>query len=327
MTYEFTPLVIPFALSAGCLFVPWYFARRISDRRTVAALVLWTLPVVVWAVAVMLRLSATTLSAERTWHSVRFVGPAFGSVGYFLFTAAYTSHTRWFRRRRLLGLACVPVLTTLLALTNAEHMLLRATIERAGTGPFVMAYTPGPWFVIHVLYSYALVLIGTAWLVRRFREHRSHVFFEGQIGGVLLGVLIVVATNVSFNAGVTEIDWTPVAGAVSAVLIAATAVEYRFLDVAPLARETVIENMDDGIVVTDTDGRIVDANGRAGTVLNTGADRVVGSAIGEVFVTPTETIEEVIAGSNEVAEDAPGTRERNTALRDQRLTRINAVGR
>lgn len=307
MSYEFTPLLIPFALSAGSPFALWYFARRVSDRRMLTALVLWTLPIVVWSIAVTLRLSATTLSAERTWHSLRFIGPAFGSVGYFLFTAVYTNRGKWFRRRRLLGLLSVPTVTTVLALTNSEHMLVRAAIEQAETGPFVMAYTPGPWFVIHALYSYVLLLIGTVWLVRRFWENRRHVFFRGQIGSVLLGVLIVATANALFNTGVTEIDWTPVAGAVSAVVFAVAASEYRFLDVAPLARETVIENMDDGIVVTDTDGQIIDANSRAGSILDTEANGVVGGAIDEVFVTPTETIEDLIAESHEVTAETNKT--------------------
>jgi PAS domain S-box-containing protein len=304
MSYEFTPLLIPFALSAGCLFAPWYFAGKFADDRTYAALMLWSIPVVVWSIAVMLRLSATTMSAERTWHSVRFIGPAFGSVGYFLFTAVYTNHERWFRRRRLLGLFSVPVITTVLVWTNPEHMLVRATTEAAGTGPFVMTYTPGPWFIAHSLYSYALVLAGTVWLVHRFWEHRGHVFFRGQILSVLFGVLMVSTANGLFNLGVTAVDWTPVAGAVSAVVFAVAGSEYRFLDVAPLARETVVENMDSGMVVINTDGRIIDANGHAAAILDTDVDELIGSTVDEVFITPTETIEEAIGGSKGMTETA-----------------------
>jgi PAS domain S-box-containing protein len=297
MSYEFTPLLVPFALSTGCLLAPWYFAGEFDDDRTLAALMLWTIPVVVWSIAVMLRLSATTMSAEQTWHNVRFTGPAFGSLGYFLFTAVYTNHERWFRRRRLWGLFAVPVLTTVLVWTNAEHMLVRAATEPAGTGPFVMAYAPGPWFVVHSLYSYALVGIGTAWLVRRFWEHRRHVFFRGQILSVLLGVVVVMAANASYNAGVTAIDWTPVAGAVAAIVFTVAASEYRFLDVAPLARETVVENMDSGMVVADTDGRIIDANSRAAAVLDVEVAGLAGRELDEVSITPTDTLAEVIEGA------------------------------
>ncbi len=307
MSYEFTPVLIPFALSTGCLFAPWYFARRVSDGRTLGALILWLIPIVVWSVAVMFRLSGTTIAVERTWHNVRFIGPAFGSVGFLLFTASYTNHERWFRRPRLLGLLVVPVLTNGLVWTSSEHTLIRAAVEPAGTGPFVMTYTPGPWFIVHALYSYMLVVIGTAWLVRRFLEYRRHTFFRGQIRSVLLGVLIVMITNALFNLDVTTVDWTPVAGAVSAVVFATAASEYGFLDVAPLARETVVENMDDGMLVTDADGQIIDANSRVAAILDTTEDRLIGSGVDEVSITPTETIENGIARTEETTAGAKKT--------------------
>jgi len=297
MAYELSPLLIPFALTAGWLFVPWYFVSELSDKRFRAALVLWTTPIVIWSVAVLLRTSATTVSAERLWHNVRFVGPALGSVGYFLFTAIYTNHDTWLRRRRLWPLFVVPALTILLVWTNPRHMLVRASIELTSTGPFVMAYTPGPWFVVHALYSYTLVLVGTAWLVRRLWEYRRHIFFRRQIVSVLLAVLIVMTANLSFNIGVTTVDWTPVAGALSAVIFAVAATEYRFLDLSPLARETVVENMESGMVVTNVDGQIIDANSAAATILDTHTDELIGDRLDAVFVTSTETIEEVMAAS------------------------------
>jgi PAS domain S-box-containing protein len=295
MPYELTPLLIPFALTVGCLLAPWYFAGEFSDERFHTALVLWTTPIVIWSVAVLLRTSATTMTVERLWHNVRFVGPAFGAVGYFLFTAVYTNHDTWFRRRRLWALFAVPVLTLILVWTNPRHMLVRASVESASAGPFVMAYTPGPWFVVHALYSYTLVLVGTVWLVRRLWEYRGHIFFRRQIVSVLLGVLIVMTASLSFNVGITTVDWTPVAGALSAIIFAVAATEYRFLDLSPLARETVVENMESGMVVTNVDGQIIDANSAAATILGTDTDELIGDRLDAVFVTSTETIEEVMA--------------------------------
>jgi PAS domain S-box-containing protein len=295
MSYEFTPLLIPFALTVGCLLAPWYFVDEFSDERFHTALIVWTTPIVIWSVAVLARTSATTMAAERLWHNVRFVGPAFGAVGYFLFTAVYTNHDTWFRRRRLWALFAVPVLTLGLVWTNPQHMLVRASIEATSAGPFVMTYTPGPWFVVHALYSYTLVLVGTAWLARRLWEYRGHVFFRRQIVSVLLAVVIVMTASLSFNLGVTTVDWTPVAGAFSAIIFAVAATEYRFLELSPLARETVVENMESGMLVTDIDGQIIDANSAAATILGTDTDELIGDRLDAVFVTSTETIEEVVA--------------------------------
>jgi len=299
MAYEFTPSLIPFALAAGCLLVPWYLADELPDRRLYVALVLWTTPVVIWSVAVMLRLSVTTVPGERTWHNVRFIGPAFGTVGYFLFTAAYTNQDGWFERWRLGGLLVVPVLTTALVWTNPQHMLVRASVQSAEADPFAMTYTPGLWFFVHTFYSYALLLVGTAWLVQQFLEYRSHVFFRGQITGVLFGVLVVLTANALFNLGVTTVDWSPVAGALAAIIFGFAASEYRFLDVVPLARETVVENMDAGMLVTDSSGEIIDANGSAAEMLGADAAALIGTPLDEVLVTGEATTEEVLSATSD----------------------------
>jgi hypothetical protein len=102
--------------------------------------VLWTVPIAIWSVATMMRVSATTVAVERLWHNVRFVGPAFGSVGYLLFAAVYANHESWFRRRRLALLFVVPVVTNLLVWTNRQP-LVGTSVESTGAGPYAMTFT------------------------------------------------------------------------------------------------------------------------------------------------------------------------------------------
>ncbi|MFB6297143.1 MAG: histidine kinase N-terminal 7TM domain-containing protein [Salinirussus sp.] len=293
MTYEFTPVLLPFALAAGSLAIPLYLSGNLSDRRLRASLLLWTVPVLLWAVSSLLRLAATSITDELLWHNLRFVGPALGSTGYFLFAAAYTSRPRWFRRRRLAGLFVVPALTVGLVWTNPMHALVRASVDAAATGPFVMTFTPGPWFLVHAVYSYLLIATGSVWLGHRLWEFRNRRLFRGQIVAVFLGVLFVTVANLSFNAGLTAIDWTPVAGAAAAIVFVGAASEYRLFDLSPIAREVVVENMDSGMVVTDTDGEIVDANSSAAAILGTQLDDLIGTPLEDTFVASIATVDDV----------------------------------
>lgn len=298
MPYEFTPFVIPFGLAVGCLFVPFYFVRRMSDSRLRAGLLLWATPVLIWAGASLLRLSATTVPQERFWYTVRFIGPALGTVGYFLFTAAYTTRMRWFRPRRLAGLVIVPAITLALVWTNPVHHLVWTSVSPGAPGPFVTAVTPGPWYVVHAVYSYFLVATGTVWLGHRLWEVRNRTFYRGQIATVFLAVVVVLGTNLSFNLEITTVDWTPVAGAFAALIFAGAASQYRLFDVSPLAREVVVENMDSGMLVTNADGEIIDANSRAATVLDTGVDELLGTPLDDVFIASSETVEEAYGASD-----------------------------
>ena len=295
VAYEWTPLLLPFAFAIVVVFLPWYLVDSFADERFRIALILFTVPFAVWALAELLRISATTLAAERLWHNLRFAGPAFSTVGYFVFAAVYTNHDTWARRRRLAALLVIPVVTMGLVWTNPQHMLVRATVEATSTGPFVLSYTPGPWFFVHGLYSYTLVAVATGWIVTRFLQFRSDSYFPKQTLSVLLSVSLIMSANLAFNLDLTTVEWTPVGGALWAVIFSIAVSEYRMFDVSPLARDVVVENMESGIVVTNAEGEIVDVNEVGATMLGTSRADLIGERLADVFLTSQQTIEEILA--------------------------------
>ena len=297
MAYELSPLLLPFALATGFVFLPWYLVDELSDRFRIAVAV-FSLSLAVWSLGELLRISATTVAAERLWHNVRFIGPAFGSVGYFIFTAVYTNHDRWVQRRRLGLLFVVPTLTMVLVWTNPQHMLVRAAVDASGRGPFVMTYTPGPWFLVHAAYSYGVALIGTGWIVTRFLKLQTGGYFPKQTVSVLISVAVILGLNVAYNLGLTVVEWTPIGGALWAIIFTVAVSEYRMFDLSPLARDVAVENMESGLVVTNADGEIVDVNDAGARTLGRATDELIGRRLDDVFFTSMETIEEILAGES-----------------------------
>ena len=293
MAYEFTPVLIPFALATVCVFLPWIVIDELSDRGYQISLFVSMIALATWALAELLRISATTVDGELLWHNLRFVGPAFSAVGYFVFAAVYTDNGNWVRRRRLGVLFVVPVLTVVLVWTNPQ--LVRATVESTAGGPFVMAFTPGAWYILHAGYSYVLVAIGTWWIAVRFLEFRSNTYFRKQTASVLLSAAVIMGANLAYNLDVTALDWTPVGGALWAVIFTVAVSEYRLFDLSPLAREVVVENMESGMLVTNADGEVVDVNRAATTMLATTEAELIGSQLDDVFVVPIARIDELLA--------------------------------
>ena len=296
MGYEFTPVLIPFALATVSVFLPWFVADELSDERYRISLVVSTIALAVWALAELLRISATTVAGELLWHNLRFVGPALSAVGYFIFAAVYTDHKAWVQRQRLWPLFVMPVLTSVLVWTNPD--LVRAAVSSTDGGVFVMRFTPGGWYILHAIYSYVLVAAGTWWIVSRFLEFRSNLYVRKQTGSVLLSAGIIMGANLAYNLDVTTLDWTPVGGALWAVIFTVAVSEYRLFDLSPLAREVVVENMESGMVVTNTDSEVIDANNAATTMLETDNGDLIGRQLDDVFFTSMETIEEILVGES-----------------------------
>lgn len=86
--------------------------------------------------------------------------------------------------------------------------------------------------------------------------------YRGQAIAALIGGLIPFVTNLAllFEVRSVPIDVTPIGFAVSGLAFGAAVFRYGFLDVVPVARNTVIERMSDGVVVLDDRDRIVDIN-------------------------------------------------------------------
>lgn len=297
MAYEFTPVLIPFALAAVCIFLPWYAVDELSDERFRTALFVASVSFSVWSVAELLRISATTMAAEQLWHNLRFIGPAFGAVGYFIFTAVYTNHEVWAGRRRWL-LFVVPILTTGLVWTNAQHMLVRTAVESTTTGPFVMQFTPGPWFVVHAVYSYALVAVGTWWIITRFVGFQPNTYFRKQTVAVLLSFGIIMSLNLAYHLELVTLDWTPVGGALWAIIFTIAVSEYKLFDLSPLAREIVVENMESAMVVTNTSGEVIDINHTATVLFDLPEDEIIGQQLDAVFGISIEKIEQILASES-----------------------------
>jgi two-component system, cell cycle sensor histidine kinase and response regulator CckA len=119
----------------------------------------------------------------------------------------------------------------------------------------------GPWFWVHTSYSYALMLLGFLFLARTFIDFQR--IYRRQTLSLLFAALAPWLCNILFLSGtpaLPKLDLTPFAFTVSGLAIMWGILRYRLLDVVPVARDIVIQNMRDGILVLDNEDRILDLN-------------------------------------------------------------------
>ena len=281
--YEPTLYAVPFA--ASLLLMLWLASVLVdlTDERIGQALLLWSTATAVWSLSSTLRLSTTSPAHDIVLHNVRFLGPSITTPAFFLIAAAYSGRERLFEPRVLGVLFAIPALTNGLAWTNPWHSLVRTAVEPSTAGPLTLEITLGPWFVVHGLYSYALVAVGMYWLLDELVQRRRGGLYRGQAGFILIGTTAAMGPNVLFNTGLTTIDWTPVGSAAAGVFLSVALFRYRLLDISPVARDIVVENMDTGMLVVDTDGHVIDANDPAGRIVDAEPTEIIGTLIDDLF--------------------------------------------
>jgi len=133
--------------------------------------------------------------------------------------------------------------------------------------------TVGTWFWCYAAYGWALILVGTYYLVSvavRFGAARPL-----QAGAILAGAMVPLLANVVHLAsGFEGHDLTPIFIGVGAVLLRFAVIDSGLAGVLPRARQDVIEQLDSGVLISNLQGVVVDANPAAARLL--GSDRLVG---------------------------------------------------
>lgn len=225
---------------------------------------------------------------EVALHILRLATTAFIPVAWMLFTLQYTGRERWTAPDRVGWLVAIPVLTVVLSFDVLWPGLLTGW-EINAAGEF--QYTSyGPWFYVHVLYTYFLFVAGLVVLLRRLP-------FSGQ--GVTLLFSIVATLSLELLAELGINVWGPLpspAGLSVGLSISALAAfwgmyRYKFLDVVPLAHHVVVEGMGDALLVLDSAGRVGDLNPEATRVLGLAPAQVVGRSVEQLLPEHPELVQ------------------------------------
>ncbi|HNK62451.1 MAG TPA: histidine kinase N-terminal 7TM domain-containing protein [Anaerolineales bacterium] len=217
---------------------------------------------------------------EYFWLDITYVGVVVVPVALLVFTLQISNLSRWLRRPLKILLYTVPVVVLVTLFTDSYHGLFFGG-KRTENSAFILDAGPVFWF--NVIFSYALVMISTLILINAYR--RSAGMYRRQIGVVLLGMGIPWVTSILFILGFNLLpgaDTTPFSFTVEAIAFAYGLMQYRLLDVVPIARDVLVENMSDGVIVIDDQNRVVDMNAAAKRLFAIQHD-TVGEPVRKVF--------------------------------------------
>jgi len=217
-----------------------------------------------WSLVSAIQLGFSTEAEQLVWQRVALSIGGMVPTLWLLFALRYTGHNDLLSRAIRALLAVEPAAFAVLTLTNPTHGLVWTGSSLATTqaGPAVVVAL-GVGYYVHAAYAYAVIAAGFGLLT--FVAERSSAVYRRQTGFLILGVLPPLAVNVAFTFDLSwgplpAIDPTPFAFAVTGVLWALALFQFDLLNRTPIARRRVLEEMGDGLIICDTDGRIVNAN-------------------------------------------------------------------
>ncbi len=224
---------------------------------------LWMLFTAVWAVSRAMEAGSTDSNGAILWFKLQRASLIFIATSGLCFALEYARPGRWLNRRTL-ALLTVPVLATAaLIFTNEIHHVVWSRLWFDGQIQYVRGW------VNWILQGYGVVLYLVSYfiLIRLFLRSPLHrwpvaVCLLAQSGG-FASYLLTAAQVYPFT-----VTTQYVLTAVFMALVYGLSLFYlRMFDLIPVARDMVVGQMRDGLVVLDTQQRVADLNSAAEKIL------------------------------------------------------------
>ena len=251
----------------------------------------------IWAAGYALELTSQTLDAMLLWINVEYIGIALIPALWFLFSLSYSGHDDWITPKRVIALFVLPIVTLLMVWTNDLHYLHYSQVGVDTTsGPFpLLDFTPGPWYWVHTFYFYVLLIWGTYLILQNYRY--ADPLFKNQTRIVLVGALIPWVVNLMYLLDFkpySHLDLTPFVFSLTGLVIAYGLLQFRLFDLLPIARDRIVENLPDAVMVINDSERIVYVNRVLITLVPDASAGLVGRNIREVLEHFTVNLNEIL---------------------------------
>lgn len=246
-----------------------------------------------WSLAYFFEVTSPTLHQKWFWFQLKYLGVAFLTLMLFVFVLHYTGRSSWLKLPLVLFLLIKPlgVLVVVWAPSLNYLFVSDPLISNAGSIP-MLSFTHEIGYLLSGVYDLSISLIVGTFLVleyiRSTSVHRQKLllFMIGLACPWIGGLLSLIEVP-----GLRDIDTGPIFFAISLPLIALGMFRYRLFDLVPIARDYVLEEMDDGLIVLDSGGWILYLNPAAGRLTGVEADELVGKNAREVFTSWPEILD------------------------------------
>jgi PAS domain S-box-containing protein len=310
MDWENIFLIISYTIG---ILVSLGVARYAWQRRSIPGaryFALFNLFAVQWALSSILALLTTTQESQDFWGLFAMIGVILNPVMWLAFTLEYTGRGKWLTARTWILIAAAPVIGTL--------VLQGAGIYYAARGqgfPGVPLWA-GVVLLIAMINVILLLLISTLLILQELmqapRMYRRRY------------LTLVIGVWAPWTFGVLSFLGEPIAGALLPFgfaiggLVATWGIfRYQVFDIMPIALDTVIESIGDGVIVLDTQDRIVDLNPAAQSIVNLSVEQATGVPIIQALGDWQELIQRLDQEQVQAMTDSPGDAAQDQVMRGQ----------
>jgi diguanylate cyclase (GGDEF)-like protein len=234
--------------------------RRRAASSASRPFILLLLSTAVYATVAALEAAVIALPDKIFWSKLEYVGSGCVMTFFLIFAIHFTHKRQWLTLQNTVLLWLLPSLNVVLVATNEQHQLVWSGFVRSSQGTNQIVYQHGPGFYWVMTCVYLYTLAGSWLLVQAAR--RPGRLQQQQARLALAGALVPLLGGSAYMLKLTPagLNLTPMSFLLTGIIYFVTLFRFRLFDLVPVARDTLIESMSDGVLVLDLHKRLIDLN-------------------------------------------------------------------
>jgi len=232
----------------------------------------------VWIFGSAFELMSTDLSLVLFFNNIEYPAMMMVMISWIFIALAHTGREHYLTTKTIPLFFIVPALVCIFVVTNPWHYLYYTGFHPVVVGGItVWVYEHGPLFWVMFAYNYA---VGIAALVLTAHQLTSRNDLYRRQTLLLLGAAsIPVLFNLAYVFRINpfpEYDLTQIAFLLTGLVLGVGLLRYQLFSAAPVAYSRVFATIHDGVIVINSQFRVVDLNPAAERITATKAHQVVG---------------------------------------------------
>lgn len=262
-------LLFNFLIAAGISVFSFYKGYAKSHRY----FTLMMLMIAEWALAATFESAALTIPDKILWSQIEYIGGCTTAVFFLKYALGFTTSGNKKILRYFSVFWIVPAMVILLVFTNHLHHLVWESFEWSPAGNGILTYNHGPAFYSMIVYSLSLVLIGITFIINTLKKMPAA--FRAQAKSVIYAGVIPFIAAFSYALGLNPVeglDIIVISFVITGLVLLFGIYRFNIFSIIPLARYKIPEIMQEGVLITDPDYKIVFSNPAAKKMLKLDAD-------------------------------------------------------
>lgn len=312
MEFIFNPFSITLLLSGllvGGLSI--YIAFKVEDSTRWVALTM--LCAAIWGFFYGLELSVSTKESMLFFVKLEYIGISFIGAFWLIFSLKFTSYQSKNHGIIISFALIIPIITFMMVATNENHHLYYKSFSVLNSGPFPTANMElGAWYYINMIYIYFAFALGNLIIWKRFRF--SNQLFKTQRRLMLLAGIFPLIFNFLYQTHIFRlfevIDLTPFAFLLTYLIVGFAILKYQLFNIKPIALAKVMEAITKGVLVLDSNIKVVDFNPAFVSFCNTPEIIKVAVNAKDIFTNKYDILKLIDAGKANSIESKVGSGEK-----------------